>query len=183
MMVWMRRVHYSRGFGVQSPSDYAFVRYVVNEHYPYYAYSDLQKEYQKFPKLSHKMGRLYFRLANYFQAERWTPLSDIPLLYAAYIRRGCRKTRIEPWRQQEAGGRMVCYWMMGDDLQPLEDVCRQARENSVLIVEGIRRNRTTKELWRRIVDDDHTGVTFDLHYLGIVFFDKRRIKQHYKINF
>ena len=36
--VWLRRIHRSGGFGIQSPKDYAFVRYVVNEHWPYYAY-------------------------------------------------------------------------------------------------------------------------------------------------
>ena len=33
---WLRRIKYCRGFGVQSPSAYRFIRYVINEHYPYY---------------------------------------------------------------------------------------------------------------------------------------------------
>ena len=36
-LVWLSRIHRCRGFGIQSPTDYAFVRYVVNEHWPYYA--------------------------------------------------------------------------------------------------------------------------------------------------
>ena len=43
MAVWLSRINHCRGFGVQSPSAYAFIRYVVNEHYPYYAYEDLRK--------------------------------------------------------------------------------------------------------------------------------------------
>ena len=41
---WFRRCGYSRGFGVQSPSAYSFIRYVINEHYPYYAYQELQEQ-------------------------------------------------------------------------------------------------------------------------------------------
>ena len=39
---WLRRCGCNRGFGVQSPSAYAFIRYVINEHYPYYAYQELR---------------------------------------------------------------------------------------------------------------------------------------------
>ena len=43
-IIWLRRMSYSRGFGVQSPSAYRFIRYVISEHYPYYAYADLRKK-------------------------------------------------------------------------------------------------------------------------------------------
>ena len=41
---WLRRIKYCRGFGVQSPTDYRFVRGVINEHAPYYLYEDLARE-------------------------------------------------------------------------------------------------------------------------------------------
>ena len=44
VILWTFRMGYSRGFGVQSPSSYSFLRYVVNEHYPYYAYQNLTAE-------------------------------------------------------------------------------------------------------------------------------------------
>ena len=34
-----------------------------------------------------------------------------------------------------------------------------------------------------IVDDDRTGVSFDLYDCGLVFFDKQRYKKNYIINF
>ena len=42
-IVWLRRIRYSRGFGVHSPWAYKFIRYVINEHYPYYKYKDLEE--------------------------------------------------------------------------------------------------------------------------------------------
>ena len=68
---WLCRCKYSRGFGVQSPSAYSFIRYVINEHYPYYAYSELEERYEMPGRLQHKLGRLLFRLANYWQPEKW----------------------------------------------------------------------------------------------------------------
>ena len=41
-IVWLRRAHRSKGFGVQSPWAYRFIRYVVNEPYPYYKYEHLK---------------------------------------------------------------------------------------------------------------------------------------------
>jgi hypothetical protein len=65
LWVFLSRLHHSLGFGIQSPTDYAFVRYVVNEHWPYYAYQQLNAMTRD--SLKRKLGRLYFRLANWRQ--------------------------------------------------------------------------------------------------------------------
>lgn len=86
---WLCRCKYSRGFGVQSPSAYSFIRYVINEHYPYYAYSELEERYEMPGRLQHNLGRLLFRLANYWQPEK---CYSIESLYFPYINAGCYKT-------------------------------------------------------------------------------------------
>ena len=67
MIVWMRRMRHSRGFGVQSPYDYRFIRYVINEHWPYYAYDELKESVTDIDTKTRKLCRLYFRLANWRQ--------------------------------------------------------------------------------------------------------------------
>ena len=62
--IWLKRCCHSRGFGIQSPTDYSFVRYVINEHWPYYAYDQLAIEDNW---LRQKVGRLCLRLANHRQ--------------------------------------------------------------------------------------------------------------------
>lgn len=37
--------------------------------------------------------------------------------------------------------------------------------------------------WKRLISDQRIGVTFDLYDVGIVFFDKKRIKEHRIVNF
>ena len=65
--IWLKRCTHCRGFGVQSPSAYRFIRYVINEHYPYYAYEELKEHMNMLSKHQHKLGRLFFRLANFWQ--------------------------------------------------------------------------------------------------------------------
>jgi predicted O-methyltransferase YrrM len=54
------------------------------------------------------------------------------------------------------------------------------REHSLLIIDGITRNKTMKELWKKVINHPKTGVTIDLYALGIVFFDLKLQKKHYK---
>lgn len=67
--IWLKRCTHCRGFGVQSPSAYRFIRYVINEHYPYYAYEELKEHMNMLSKHQHKLGRLFFRLANFWQPD------------------------------------------------------------------------------------------------------------------
>ena len=112
LWIWITRLACCRGFGIQSPSAYSFVRYVVNEHYPYYAYADLAAS---FPQLGRRE--------------------------------------------------------------------RKFNQKSILVVEGIGCSHHARQLWQKLRHDSRTGVTFDLHYCGLVFFDTARPKQHYVINF
>ncbi len=61
--VHLLRLKHSRGFGIQSPSAYAFYRDVVFERLPYYAYSRLTQFID--PQLSEASCRLLFRIANF----------------------------------------------------------------------------------------------------------------------
>lgn len=40
-----------------------------------------------------------------------------------------------------------------------------------------------RQWWKQVVADSRTGVTFDLYDVGLVFFDKKRIKEHRIVNF
>ena len=81
--VWLGRIWHCRGFGIQSPTDYWLVRYVINEHWPYYQYAELGRDDDW---LRQKLGLLYFRLANWRQ-----PTVIASDGYRDYLQAGCRK--------------------------------------------------------------------------------------------
>ena len=171
--VWLSRIMHCRGFGIQSPSDYWVARYVINEHWPYYQYAMLG---QCDSWLQRKMGRLYFRLANWCQ-----PKFVVSDNYREYLLSGCRHAKVLPWRDYDGQKPDMIVLRMGDDIRNrLALLYNKVYDQSVLVIEDIWHD---KEMWSEIVADKRTGVTFDLYYCGLVFFDKKRTKQHYIINF
>lgn len=166
-LVRLSRIHRCWGFGIQSPTDYAFVRYVVNEQWPYYAYSQFDEK----DWLAHKLGLLYFRLANWRQPS-WMLFDD----YQSYWASGCKKIHFTDTITNKVELARVDI----DDEALLHQLLARCDSHSVLVVEGI--NRQWKR-WKSIQQDAHVGTTFDLYLCGIVFFDISRYKHHYKINF
>lgn len=165
-LVWLSRIHRCRGFGIQSPTDYSFVRYVVNEHWPYYAYEQFRDD----DWLTRKLGYLYFRLANYVQPQ--IMLAD---RYQHYWHAGCQKTDFAPIMNKVELARIDI-----NDFEGFERLIERCTQRSIVVVEGIWRNWG---YWHQIEMDERTSITFDLYYCGIVFFDKNRFKHNYKINF
>ena len=53
-------------------------------------------------------------------------------------------------------------------------------ERGILIVKDLWR---CHQFWQQIIDDKRSRVMFDLYYCGIVFFDTKREKRNYIINF
>lgn len=190
LLVWLRRSRHSRGFGVQSPWAYRFIRYVVNEHYPYYAYDDLSRLYEGYPKQIQKLCRLYFRIANFWQAEQALDYSaasetDVNRLYGTFMKRGCNKLEVVPVRRAGdfSSVRLMRLSVEGDYRQVFEKAVSLANASTMIIVEQIKRDKESRTFWKSIVDDPRCISTFDLYYCGIIFFDKKRYKENYVVNF
>ena len=177
-VVWLSRIGHCRGFGIQSHTDYWFVRYVINEHWPYYQYESLGKDDDR---LTQKVGHLLFRIANWRQ-----PSVIESNEYREYLQAGCRKALIvegEKERRREGekdSNDMVVLTLEGDSRSRLSYIYNKVKADSVLVVADICK---AKDLWREIVVDERSVITFDLYYCGIVLFDKKRHKQNYIINF
>ena len=188
--IWLRRCGYCRGFGVQSPSAYSFIRYVINEHYSYYAYQELRERLDMLSKLEHKLGRLLFRLSNF-----WQPMSVYCNLtkYYPYLYAGCRQSELKelsdfPLYDASIGEKaprqlVVVDWEYDkiDDL--LTKILPRCTLETLLIIIGIHRDKYKIAAWKQLKEMELVGITYDLYYCGIVFFDKTVYKQHYKVNF
>ena len=167
--VWLRRIFHCRGFGIQSPTDYSFVRNVVNEHSPYYAYGEVG---QGDAWLRRKKGRLLFRLANYVQPDTIVDYAG----YADYLSAGCRHAVITH-DVVSVNGTSLIVVPAADTSAALLAACQPG---SMLVVEDI---ASHKRQWQTVVQQPRATITFDLYYCGIVSFSPERSKQHYIINF
>lgn len=166
-IVWLRRAGHSRGFGIQSPTDYHFVRYVVNEHWPYYAYAALGRAdgWQR-----RKLGRLYFRLANHFQPAVVLDLVGV----GEYVQAGCRKSVVTKNVTASPG---LIIAPPGADPRRLLSLCS---EQTVLVVEDVGHH---PDIWQTLQADSRPTATFDLYYCGIALFTPQRLARHYIVNF
>lgn len=182
---WIHRMGYSRGFGVQSPSAYSFIRYVLTEHYPYYAYDELKMRFKSFDHATKKKGRLYFRLANYAQASHWFDYHLAGQPYAAYVHEGCRKTVFQAIDGKTIPNAFrIARLSMTEDYQAVyEALCKVATDDSILILEGINDNKDTKAFWKRVQERQKATRTYDLFLCGIIVFDTSKYKHHYIVNF
>jgi hypothetical protein len=59
----------------------------------------------------------------------------------------------------------------------------QVNTHSLLVVEDIHFNNHCRQLWQKLQEDQHTGISYDLYYVGLLFFDCSLYKQHYIVNF
>lgn len=179
-LVWIRRIRHCRGFGIQSPTDYRFVRYVINEHWPYYEYDNLTKGDGWLKK---KLGKLYMRLSNHLQ-----PTTIIDLVGAEkYLKAGCRRATCLSPLSSHAGADLQSHALtetidlalvpIQTEFQHLFSLCD---EHSVVVFENIYQQPS---LWHCIEYDRRVAVTFDLYYCGIVIFNKRRTPANYIVNF
>ena len=182
---WIHRMGYSRGFGVQSPSAYSFIRYVLTEHYPYYAYDELKMRFKSFDHATKKKGRLYCRLANYSQASPWFDYYSAEQPYAAYVHEGCRKTVFQAIDGKTIPNAFrIARLSMTEDYQAVYEVlCKVATDDSILILEGINDNKDTKAFWKRVQESQKATRTYDLFLCGIIVFDTSKHKHHYIVNF
>ena len=169
MLVWLSRMNHCKGFGIQSPTDYWFVRYVINEQWPYYQYEAVGKDDDW---LTRKLGLLYFRIANWLQPK--VVMSDG---YQDYLQIGCKTAMFNDHAETID---LVHLKLNGDYRRRVTNIYNKVNAKSVMIIEDIRKDMS---FWREVINDEHTGITYDLFYCGIVMFDKNRHKMNYIINF
>ena len=183
--IWLYRFRHRCGYGVHSPFAFNLITHVIYESTAYYKYEELAKaqkqlELEKDKRWkyeSKKVKRLLFRLVNYTlylkagkEGADYTSASDLSELFLE-------------------SGVPVDFLYLHDYRHPdfVEEVFRicstRTRGKSVFVIEGIRYTPQMFALWKRMKQDGRVGITFDLYDLGIIFFDKTKIKQDYIVNF
>lgn len=200
LWIWCKRFRHRCGYGVHSPSDFFLVTSVIYETHPYYAYRALKERgFSGFlPHYRLKVNRLLFRLVNYFRPATLIEVGIGNGASISYMRAACRNMQSVTLkgRDKEKTARRLqdeldkirvldCLHIAHTPFykEVFEQALPYARQGSWFIIGDIHASKAKGEWWKQVVADERTGITFDLYDIGLVFFDKKRYKQHYIINF
>lgn len=194
--IWLSRFRCRCGYGVHSPFAFNFITNVIYEKIPYYAYAEIDRVGtmgQGSGKLPRKVQRLLFRLVNFLQPDVVVEAGDFsaPLPCLDLARVGIEFVLLTDSSRLNLPADISIDFLYIKN-KPKEtgfaqmafDACvPYTHTASVMVVEGIHASRCAKRMWKTIQEDERTGISFDLYDVGIVFFDKTKIKQHYRVNF
>ncbi len=194
--IWVRRMRYSRGFGVQSPWAYKFVHEVVNNHAHYNIYDTLKQQVFGLDKCRRKLCRLYYRIATFVNPNYIVDFYPDDTARKAYLLAGCtkatyqlvsnrmdRKLFLPLLKEMAAETVLVRVTMEGDYETFMDDILSNLSTSSVVILEHIHKDKRAMEYWKKIIDDNRIGVSFDLYYCGVLFLNTKMYRQSYIINF
>ena len=196
--IWLSRFRYRCGYGVHSPYDFILITDVIYEKMPYYAYASLEKEQKRlvrergYSRGSQKVNRFLFRLVNKVQPATIVEVGrpSVASLYLQSAKPSAEYLFASDLSELFLDTDVPVDFLYLNDyrnpelLEKVFDICvRRTTLKSVFVVHGICYSKEMKALWKRLQEDERVGITFDLYDLGLLFFDKTKIKQHYIVNF
>ena len=109
--------------------------------------------------------------------------------FAEYLHAGCRKAMLEEMDEQFLTAVKDRKRMMVVNLERMglneviENVLPLCDDQVMLVLLGNLYREKQGEEWHQLQESDYCGITYDLYSLGIIFFDKKKFKQHYRMNF
>lgn len=196
--IWLTRIRKRCGYGVHSPFAFSLITGVIYEKKPYYAYKTLEKKQKGqqradgWKKERKKINRLLFRLVNSVQPETIVEVGRLSTssLYLQAAKPAADYLFASDLQELFLEADIpLDFLYLNDDRQPelLEEAFRvcadRAANESLFVIKGICYSKAMKKFWNRVKEDERVGITFDLYDVGLVFFDKTKIKQHYVVNF
>lgn len=164
------RLRHTKGYGVQSPTDYHFIKDIINQKLPYYQYKQLKTTNRK----KRKINQLLLRLANFCQPENILNQTD-DTLATKYMEAGCKKAKTT--KQNENKKTIILTTIKLINHNTIYTIAPQ----SIIIVEDINKNKQTKQHWNNITTNNNITTTYDTPQIGIIITGKRQYPKHYKI--
>lgn len=207
------KAKHHRGHGIHSPFVFSLINDVIEEKLPYYAFQDIQDYLIKFGNITDrkiKINKLIFRLVNRFSPVKVLEIGATHGISTLYLTASSQKIRcisvgvtneikklheywspkieyVESLYQKELSTQDFIHLKIGEkeqDLLYLETfLINHIDLKSVVVIDGIRKNKKNREFWKNLISNNKVIVSLDLYYLGILFFDTKYCKQNYKLSF
>ena len=197
---WCRRFRHRCGYGVHSPSDFFLITSVIYEKLPYYAYDSLKASSASWalPHYREKVNRLLFRLVNYFRPEVLVEVGTgngdaFRYMQAARTSMEAVSLRGADWNEVHCQLKKELLRMKRVDFLHIahtpyyKEVFEMAfpylNERSIVVIGDIYASKEREDWWKRFTVDERVRLTFDLYDIGLMFFDTKRYKQNFIVNF
>jgi len=192
---WVRKLRHSGGHGIHSPFAFSFVTNVVYNPYPYYFFTNPQKE--RLSKKERKTGELLFRLTERYRLSTIVAIGNqnnhltfYTTATSSRVKLFCAESVKASIKEIEKELSLCPTLFLFDDnatknewLGFYERIKALISGNSVIVIPDIQENPEKKAFWNEFYKNQSTGVLFDLYDIGIIFLKKGLHKKRYIISF
>lgn len=151
----------SKGFGIESRTDFDYLHDVLREQRPYYAYAELEQSHPEAQRDDLQLAQLLFRVCN---AELPSELRMLGMPSELNVE------ALQKVGSLKRGGVMV----FGEG----EVTLPHFHGISVLVLTHI--DTLNDELWKRVLQTSN-AITYDMQTVGVALFRRERYAEHYYI--
>lgn len=187
----LRKIKHRKGFGVHSPFAYAIITEVIEEKLPYYAYSSMQRRYDKKSPVPFKVVCLLFRLANRFSCrniailgdEQYArmPLTEVDSRNTVYVFSDVPSLPMSGDVKYDMI--VVNQNPFPDESLLLEWLLSHATPETIFFAKGIQPKHALETFWDAFSELDEVPITMDLFDYGLAIMKPNFFKQHYIVSF
>ncbi len=184
------KARYHRGYRVHSPFVYQLITDVFEGMYDYYAFEEIEVVRRSVKRsvrrgfLPRKYAQMLFRLINFFQPSYLVELGVGDGVTGQYLMAASRKAKnvwtdtvespeaLDSFFSKLSPDLAILYASLTpEELKWAVDACLKVhRDNTVLVVFGIRNDRAKRALWRELLNRPEVSLTMELNRMGLVFF-------------
>ena len=176
------RFFHRLGFGIQSPWAYDFVTNVLFDKSHYYAFDSLKHQYPKHTKSNEQLFRLALSLKPTTVAIIASNTSDKQIAASrAYMLAASKELQIDTIVSTPTQPFNLLFIVDAQQYNLTEWISAGLQtEDTYIIIEDI--GNRNKVLWQQFMQLPITTATFDIaNKRGIIFFNSKRTKIHYKV--
>lgn len=194
--VWLSRIGRGNGYGIHSPSAFAFVHDVICRQGNFEAYSRLHplRPKRQADSPPERDDRLLFRLAHYHNPATALVVGRNAAQSLKYLKAGCGGCRFaylplgnreELAREAQKLGFIDLLYADDASAWPAvwDEAIGYASLRALFIVRGIHSSTDCLNAWRQKTADSRVSTAYDLHYFGIACFEQRITKENYTVRY
>lgn len=176
----IKRWWQGRGFGIESKTDYDFLRSVIKEKTPYYIYKEWEKRYPDATTKDTRLAKLTLRICNSIQPTNAYIYGNATSITREAINNACPTTLIETNEKPYFKLRTLNIKTMiehGCVIEMIPHDMDSVNNHVAIVITHI--NSANAPLWEKVAN--MPIITYDMRDIGIAVMRKGRYPEHYKI--